>query len=89
MDVLDQFGPLDEDFKGKRKYAKWKAAYIHNCLKNGETPLPGPAENLEDDGDDGMIHTSQIDKDDLKNYTIFQDTNSKLRDILFHYYTCK
>ena len=25
-----------------RKYAKWKAAYIHKCLKNGETPLPGP-----------------------------------------------
>lgn len=25
-----------------RKYAKWKAAYIHNCLKNGETPQPGP-----------------------------------------------
>ncbi len=25
-----------------RKYAKWKAAYIHNCLKNGETPVPGP-----------------------------------------------
>lgn len=25
-----------------RKYARWKAAYIHNCLKNGETPQPGP-----------------------------------------------
>jgi hypothetical protein len=25
-----------------RKYAKWKAAYIHNCLKNGETPVSGP-----------------------------------------------
>lgn len=25
-----------------RKYAKWKAAYIHNCLKNGETPHAGP-----------------------------------------------
>ena len=25
-----------------RKYAKWKAAYIHNCLKSGETPIPGP-----------------------------------------------
>jgi len=31
-----------------RKYSKWKAAYIHNCLKNGETPIPGPME-----GDDG------------------------------------
>lgn len=25
------------------KYAKWKAAYIHKCLKTGETPVPGPA----------------------------------------------
>lgn len=25
------------------KYAKWKAAYIHKCLKSGETPVPGPA----------------------------------------------
>jgi vacuolar protein sorting-associated protein VTA1 len=28
-----------------RKYAKWKAAYIHNCLKNGETPHAGPMED--------------------------------------------
>ncbi len=27
-----------------RDYAKWKAAYIHNCLKNGEAPIPGPIE---------------------------------------------
>ena len=31
-----------------RKYSKWKAAYIHNCLKNGETPVPGPIEGEED-----------------------------------------
>ena len=28
--------------ENNRKYAKWKAAYIHRCLKSGETPLPGP-----------------------------------------------
>jgi vacuolar protein sorting-associated protein VTA1 len=27
-----------------QRYAKWKAAYIHNCLKNGETPIAGPLE---------------------------------------------
>jgi vacuolar protein sorting-associated protein VTA1 len=31
-----------------KKYSKWKAAYIHNCLKNGETPVPGPMEGEED-----------------------------------------
>lgn len=25
-----------------RKYARWKATYIHNCLKSGETPQAGP-----------------------------------------------
>ncbi|CAH1983711.1 unnamed protein product [Acanthoscelides obtectus] len=42
MDVLEQFGELSEDIREKRKYAKWKAAYIHNCLKRGEQPLSGP-----------------------------------------------
>lgn len=32
-----------------RKYARWKAAYIHNCLKNGETPQPGPIGMDEED----------------------------------------
>lgn len=54
MDVLQQFGTLSEDIFSKRKYAKWKAAYIHNCLKNGEKPLPGPPteRNLLGDSDE-------------------------------------
>lgn len=52
MDVLQQFGNLSEDIFSKRKYAKWKAAYIHNCLKNGERPLPGPPTVLGDSDDD-------------------------------------
>lgn len=43
MDVLQQFGELSEDIYEKRKYAKWRAAYIHNCLKNGEQPISGNA----------------------------------------------
>lgn len=31
------------------KYAKWKAAYIHNCLKNGETPKAGPMPSEDDE----------------------------------------
>lgn len=42
MDVLTVFGEQNEDIFSNRKYAKWKAAYIHNCLKNGETPVSGP-----------------------------------------------
>uniref|UniRef100_A0A3B3ZY63 Uncharacterized protein n=1 Tax=Periophthalmus magnuspinnatus TaxID=409849 RepID=A0A3B3ZY63_9GOBI len=35
-----------------RKYARWKATYIHNCLKNGETPQSGPI-GMEDDEEAG------------------------------------
>ena len=50
-DVLQTFGELSEEAIHNRKYAKWKAAYIHNCLKNGEVPVPGPMteETNEDD----------------------------------------
>ncbi|EJD74716.1 hypothetical protein LOAG_18006 [Loa loa] len=41
IDVLTLFGELDENLIATRKYAKWKAAYIHSCMKNGETPKPG------------------------------------------------
>ncbi|XP_072369895.1 vacuolar protein sorting-associated protein VTA1 homolog isoform X2 [Scyliorhinus torazame] len=47
-DVLTVFGELTEENIQHRKYAKWKAAYIHNCLKNGETPQSGPT-GMEDD----------------------------------------
>lgn len=40
-DILLTFGELSEEAQKNSKYSKWKAAYIHNCLKNGETPVPG------------------------------------------------
>ncbi|KAL8588184.1 hypothetical protein ACOMHN_063580 [Nucella lapillus] len=51
FDVMSTFGELSEDIDKNQKYAKWKAAYIHKCLKNGETPMPGPlAEEGEEVG---------------------------------------
>lgn len=41
-DIITTFGELSVEASQCRKYAKWKAAYIHNCLKNGETPQAGP-----------------------------------------------
>ncbi|KAL4232477.1 Vacuolar protein sorting-associated protein vta1 [Mactra antiquata] len=52
FDTLSVFGELSEDIDKNRKYAKWKAAYIHKCLKNGETPIPGP-QREEGDEDQG------------------------------------
>lgn len=51
FDVLTTFGELSEELLQNRKYAKWKAAYIHNCLKNGETPVPGPLQEEDELGD--------------------------------------
>ncbi|XP_012284252.1 vacuolar protein sorting-associated protein VTA1 homolog isoform X2 [Orussus abietinus] len=48
-DILTTFGDLSEEATQNRKYAKWKAAYIHNCLKTGETPIPGP---MKEEGED-------------------------------------
>jgi len=45
MDVLSVFGDVSEEITNTQKYAKWKATYIHNCMKNGETPIPGPTES--------------------------------------------
>ena len=42
FDVMETFGELSPESAHYRKYAKMKAAYIHNCLKNGETPVAGP-----------------------------------------------
>ena len=53
-DILTVFGELSEEASQNRKYAKWKAAYIHNCLKNGETPTPGPMQD-----DDENINSSK------------------------------
>lgn len=40
---------MSEEAVQCQKYSKWKAAYIHNCLKNGETPQPGPLQSEEED----------------------------------------
>ncbi|XP_044172966.1 vacuolar protein sorting-associated protein VTA1 homolog isoform X2 [Acropora millepora] len=48
-DVLTQFGELSEEGVHHQKYAKWKAAYIHKCLKNGETPVAGPVGGEDED----------------------------------------
>ncbi|XP_069371201.1 vacuolar protein sorting-associated protein VTA1 homolog isoform X3 [Paralichthys olivaceus] len=50
LDVLSVFGELSEENIQHRKYARWKATYIHNCLKNGETPQAGPMA-MDEDGE--------------------------------------
>lgn len=51
IDVITVFGELTDENVKHRKYARWKATYIHNCLKNGETPQAGPVGIEEDNVD--------------------------------------
>nr|XP_004651213.1 vacuolar protein sorting-associated protein VTA1 homolog [Jaculus jaculus] len=50
IDVITVFGELTDENVKHRKYARWKATYIHNCLKNGETPQAGPV-GIDEDND--------------------------------------
>ncbi|KAH0951849.1 hypothetical protein HN011_000430 [Eciton burchellii] len=50
-DVLTLFGELSVEAAQNRKYAQWKAAYIHNCIVNGETPVPGPIKENDEESD--------------------------------------
>ncbi|CAL8315380.1 unnamed protein product [Lota lota] len=54
FDVLSVFGELSEENIQHRKYARWKATYIHTCLKDGETPVAGP---LAMEGEEGIGFT--------------------------------
>jgi len=51
-DVVNTFGEPSEEVVHHRKYAKWKSTYIHNCLKNGITPIAGPMAMEGDDAED-------------------------------------
>ncbi|KAL0840565.1 hypothetical protein ABMA28_015781 [Loxostege sticticalis] len=63
-DVLCTFGELTDEAAQNRKYAKWKAAYIHNCLKNGETPVPGPMPTEGDQNDESTTSDDQPSSSD-------------------------
>ncbi|CAH0627345.1 unnamed protein product [Chrysodeixis includens] len=74
-DVLTTFGELTDEAAQNRKYAKWKAAYIHNCLKNGETPVPGPMptnegeENVEGTATDNQPAAGPADMPQVPGFT--------------------
>jgi len=55
LDVCAVFGELNEDVAQQKKYAKWRAAHLHNCLNSGEqpsNPAPKPDEQDLNDSED-------------------------------------
>lgn len=60
FDVLEScFGELPPEAAHYRKYSKMKAAYIHNCLKNGQTPVAGPLGDEEASNEEVSIPVPQ------------------------------
>lgn len=49
---MQSFGELTDEVAQNGKYAKWKAAYIHKCLKEGTTPVSGPMSNEGDENEE-------------------------------------
>jgi len=69
FDVMLTFGSLTPEVAHYRKYAKMKAAYIHNCLKNGETPIAGPlAEDEEDDNGEDANKEGETPREEDQEY---------------------
>lgn len=62
FDLMQVFGDLTPEISHARKYSKWKAAYIHNCLKRGEVPTPGPMGG-EDDHEEGLGDDAKEDNE--------------------------
>uniref|UniRef100_A0A096M0P7 Vesicle (multivesicular body) trafficking 1 n=1 Tax=Poecilia formosa TaxID=48698 RepID=A0A096M0P7_POEFO len=80
MDVLSVFGELSDENIQHRKYARWKATYIHNCLKNGETPQSGPIGMDEDEeaefGAEGFSENQNQDQGPAPGIGFAQDPGS-------------
>lgn len=80
-DILLTFGELSEEATDKRKYAKYKAAYIHNCLKNGETPTPGPPnENTDENNGTNETNTDTKSAEDADQTPKDLDTDDASRN---------
>nr|XP_042904487.1 vacuolar protein sorting-associated protein VTA1 homolog isoform X2 [Parasteatoda tepidariorum] len=64
-DIVSTFGEPSDEVLHHKKYAKWKAAYIHNCLKNGVTPVAGPLAMEGDENEDNEF-SNEKPEDDLR-----------------------
>lgn len=52
------FGELTDEVSQKSRYAKWRAAYIVKCVKNGDQPLPPETDDLEEEPTPASDHLS-------------------------------
>ncbi|PWN53156.1 DUF605-domain-containing protein [Violaceomyces palustris] len=63
IELLKVFGQLEPEMAEKLKYAKWKAADIAKALREGRTPVPGPAGGLQETGVELDDSAAQVQED--------------------------
>lgn len=83
LDVCMVFGEMNEDVAQQKKYAKWRAAHLHNCLNTGEQPSePAPKP------DEGVLNDSENQEFGLPSsadHPRLQDSASALPTAATHY----
>ncbi|KAM3602682.1 uncharacterized protein V6R79_008764 [Siganus canaliculatus] len=75
LDVLSVFGELSEENIQHRKYARWKATYIHTCLKSGQTPQAGPIA-MDEDGEADEFGAAGFSDQGFSHGASFKDGSS-------------
>lgn len=76
FDAMGVFGELSDEIVQKSKYAKWRAAYISKCLKNGDKPLPPETEEGQDEATNSS--TSAHFENEASSSTILNDFTQDL-----------
>ena len=52
IEILNQFGPIDEDVGEKQRYAAWRGAELSGCARDGRVP-PAPPDDTSGGGGGG------------------------------------
>nr|SVE76102.1 EOG090X0GPB [Daphnia hispanica] len=81
FDVCSVFGELNEDVAQQKKYAKWRAAHLHNCLNSGETPsepAPKPDDQLINDSENMEYGFSSDLKPEPSGHSHIQDVQPSI-----------
>ena len=67
IEVLNSWGPLDEDAKKVKKYCEFKAVDIFKALKNGEIPKRGGFDEFGESEDEQGNEIKESDKNNNNN----------------------
>ena len=65
IEILNQFGPIDEDVGEKQRYAAWRGAELSGCARDGRVP-PAPPDDTRGGGGGGANATESEGANDTE-----------------------